>query len=178
MAQVRPVLGNTVQALAQQLAFVKAPFGVDARFVVRKRLQLGIGQKLQLGDTNTVLARNHAIQRTRQRHDALDCLVRCLQHGVIVAVDRDIGVHIAIARMHMQRHPDTPLKHAFVDGHAFLEDGRKSRAGKYALQRSLQLRFPTGAQAVVLQLREQGIHIVQPALPLRAYASNQVLRLR
>ena len=38
MAQVSPVVGNTVQALAQQLAFVEAPLGVDARFVVRKRL--------------------------------------------------------------------------------------------------------------------------------------------
>ena len=52
---------------------------------------------------------NHAIQRTRQRHDALNRLVRRLQHGVVVAVDRDIGMHIAIARVHMQRHPDAAL---------------------------------------------------------------------
>ena len=92
-----------------------------------------------------MFARNHAIQRTRQRHDALNRLVRRLQHRVVVAVNRDIGVHIAIAGMHMQRHPDTPFEHALMDGHAFLKDGCKSRASKYALQRSLQLRFPAGA---------------------------------
>ena len=117
---------HTLETWAQQLAFVEAPFGINTRFVVRKRLQLGIGQKLQLGDTNTVLTRNHAIQRTRQGHDALYGLVRRLQHRVIIAIDRDIGVHIAIARMHMQRNPDAAFEHPFMYGHAFLENGRKS----------------------------------------------------
>ena len=50
-------------------------------------------------------------RRARQLHDARDRLVRRLQHLVVVAVDRDVGVHVAVAGMHVQRHPDAAAQH-------------------------------------------------------------------
>ena len=47
---------------AQQFAFVEAAFWVDLGFVVCKRLELVVGQELQLGDANAVLARNHTVE--------------------------------------------------------------------------------------------------------------------
>ena len=44
------------QTLTQKLAFVEPPFRVDALLVIGKGLQFGVGQKLQLGDANAVLA--------------------------------------------------------------------------------------------------------------------------
>ena len=120
-----------------------------------------------------MLARDHAVQRTGQRHDAFDRTVGGLQHVVVVAVDRDIGMHIAVTGMHVQRNPDPALEHALVDCCALGADGSKGAAGEQGLQGLAQLHFPAGAQAVVLQLRKQGVHLVQPTLPLGTHASDQ-----
>ena len=48
--------------ISEQLAFVKTPFRVHLGFVVGKRLQFGVAQKLQLGDANAVLPGNHTVQ--------------------------------------------------------------------------------------------------------------------
>ena len=49
--------------------------------------------------------RDDAAQASRQLHDARDGLVRRLQHRVVVAVDGDVGVHVAVAGVHVQGHP-------------------------------------------------------------------------
>ncbi len=46
-----------------------------------------------------------------------------LQHFVVVAVDGQVGVHVAVARVHVQRHPHAALEHALVDGIALGQDG-------------------------------------------------------
>ena len=81
-------IGVAVGGLAQQFAFVEVTLRVHARFVIGKGLQLGVAQIGHLGDANAVLARDHAIERARQRHDATHRFVGGLQHVVVVAVDR------------------------------------------------------------------------------------------
>ena len=103
--------------------------------------------------------------------------MRRLQHGVVVAVDRNVRVHVAIARVHVQRDPNPALEHSFVDSVAFGQDRLKRHAGEDAAQWRLQLRFPARAQGVVLQLDEQRVDLIQPALPLRAHLAYQTLRL-
>ena len=98
-----------MRLISQQLALVEAPFRVDALLVVGEGLKLGVAQIFELGDADAVLARDHAIQRSRQRHDAPDRAVRALQHGVVIAVDRQVGMHIAVAGVHVQRGPDPSL---------------------------------------------------------------------
>jgi hypothetical protein len=38
-----------------------------------------------------------------------------LQHLVVIGIDRDVGVHVAIARVHMQRDPDSAPQDLLVD---------------------------------------------------------------
>ena len=54
-----------------------------------------------------MLAGDDPVEPARDAHDASDRCPGRLQHLVIVGVDRDVGVHIAIAGMHVQRHEDT-----------------------------------------------------------------------
>ncbi|MNV08932.1 hypothetical protein D3C71_994100 [compost metagenome] len=159
--------------ISEQLTLVETAFRVHLALVLGKGAQLFVGQKLQLGDANAVFARDHAVQAARQHHDARHGLVRGLQHLIVVAVDGQVSVHIAVARMHVQRHPHPALEHALVDGHSLVQDGLERRAGEDALQRRPQLGLPAGAQRVVLQLGEQCFHIVQPALPQRAHPFHQ-----
>ena len=125
-----------------------------------------------------MLARDHAIERACQRHDAFDGPVCGLQHLVVVAVDRNVGVHIAVARVHVQRHPDTAFEHQLVNGVALSQDRLKRPAGEDFLQRQANLGFPAGAQGVVLQLRKQRVHVAQPAAPQLTYVGNQRCGLR
>ncbi len=111
--------------VAQELALVEAALRIDAVLVVRKRLQLFGCQKVQFGDANAVLARDHAIQRTRQHHDARHGMVRGLQHFIVIAVDRQVGVHIAVASMHMERGPHTPFENLLVNDVALLKNRGK-----------------------------------------------------
>ena len=164
--------------VAQQLALVEAALGVHAVFVVGERLQLFSRQEVQLGDADAVLAGDDAIERARQHHDAGHGTVRRLQHVVVVAVDGQVGVHVAVARMHVQRHPDAALEHAAVDGRAFIQDGLESRAIEDGLQRRTKLGFPAGAQRVVLQLRKHRLDLVQPAAPESTNLAHQSQRLR
>ena len=84
----------------------------------------------------------------RQRHDARHRLVRGLQHLVVVAVDRDVGVHVAVAGVHVQRHPDAALAAPrWWIALALGQDRRERGAGEDRLQRRADLRLPAGAQA-------------------------------
>ena len=164
--------------VAQQLAFVEPAFGVYTQLVVREGLQFGFGQKVQLGDADAVLAGDDAVERARQHHDAGDGAVRSLQHVVVVTVDGEVGMHIAVTRMHMQRHPDAAFEHPGMNGAALIQDGLKSRAIENCLQRQAQLGFPAGAQGVVLQLCKQGLDLIEPAAPQAAHFPHQAKRLR
>jgi len=51
-----------------------------------------------------MLSGDHSVQGERQRHHLIHHPVCFLQHQVVVRVDRNIGVHIAITGMHVQRY--------------------------------------------------------------------------
>jgi hypothetical protein len=132
-----------------------------------------------------MLAADHAAQPPRQRHDARHRLVGGLQHRIVVAVDGDVGVHVAVAGVHVQRHPHAAAQHLGVDRAAALDDRRERGAGEHRLQRLQQLLLPRRAQRVVLQQREHGsaavglhhVQVLQPVLPQRAHLAQQRQRL-
>jgi len=182
--------GSRVGAVAaQQFALVEAPLGVDAPLVVGKGRQLRVAQEGEFGDADAVLARYHAAQAARQCHDARHRFVGRLQHGVVVAVDGDVGVHIAVTGMHVQGGPDAATQHVLVDTAAFVQQGRKGRTSEYRLQRLEDLRLPRRPQPPLLQQGKAGfaggavlaglhdVEPVQPVLPQRAHLGQQGLRL-
>ncbi len=158
---------------AQQLALVEAALGVDAGLVFGKGAQLFVAEEFELRDADAVLARDHAVEAARQRHDAHHRGMRGLQHVVVVAVHGDVGVHVAVTRVHVQRDPHAALEHALVDGRAFGQDRRELGTREDLLQRLAQLRLPARAQAMVLQLREQRIDVLEPTGPQRPHLVHQ-----
>jgi len=75
------------------------------------------------------------LRRARKEPDRLERLddafhrrVRGLKHLVVVAIDRDVGVHVAVAGVHVQRHPQPAVQHLAVDAHAAVDDRRERAA--------------------------------------------------
>jgi len=110
-------------------------------------------------------------------HDAGHRLVCSLEHHIVVAVDRNVGVHIAITCMHMQSNPDTAFEHTLVDRVARVQDRLKLSTCEYVFEHSTDLRFPTRAQAMVLQLRKQCVAVIQPLLPSATHVGQHRTRL-
>ena len=77
--------------------------------------------------------------------------MRHLQHVVVVAVDRDVGVHIAVTGVHVQGDPNLALEHTLVYGLDLQHQRLKGAAREHIVQRLEQLQLPTGSQSVVLQ---------------------------
>ena len=109
-----------------------------------------------------MLARNHAIEGPRQGHDAVHRFMRGLQHVVVIAVDRQIGVHIAVACMHMQSGPDTAFQNLLMG----LVQGKSQRGESRAVEQTVQglahIGFPTRPQTVALQRREKLVYAIEP----------------
>ena len=139
-----------------QLALVEATFRIDPFLVASKSADLFIGQKFQLGDADAVLARDHAIERTRQQHDAGDCRMRILQHLVMVRVHRNVGMHVAVTGMHVQRHKNATTQHALVDRRALFQDQAERAAGKNLSQHGAHFGLPRHPQRAVLGQVEHG----------------------
>ena len=81
-------------------------------------------------------------------------------------------MHVAITGMHVQSHPNAAFEHALVNGNAFVKNRLECCPRKNALERQFNLGFPTGAQSMVLQLGEQGVHTLQPSLPQVAHITH------
>ena len=111
----------------QQLAGVEASLGIHLGLVGAERLELGRLEELELGDADAVLTGDRAAERARQRHDARHRVGGARQHLVVVRVDRDVGMHVAVARVHVQRDEHAPTKHASVDLLRALEDAAGTR---------------------------------------------------
>nr|GEU28526.1 hypothetical protein [Tanacetum cinerariifolium] len=139
----------------QQLALVEAAFRIDAQLVVAERADFLFVQELELGDADAVFARDHAVERTGQLHDARDGLVRQLQHLVVVGVDRQVGVDIAVARVHVQRHEYASAQHAFMDGRRLVEDQFIGGAVEDLAQLGADFLLPRHADGAVLHHVEQ-----------------------
>ena len=135
----------------QQLASIEMPVRVDLVFVSGERRNFFRRQKLQLGDADAVLARDHAAELGGQRHDALHRLIRRLQHGVVVGVYRDVGVHIAVTGVHMQR-DEYPAAQYFLMNCIKLSQHRLQLAASEKLMQGLAyFALPRHANGVVLQ---------------------------
>ena len=145
---------------------------IDALLVRAEIADLVVGQELQLGDADAVLARNHAVERTRELHDALDRVMRVLQHLVVVGVDRDVRVHVAVARMHVQRDEHAAAQHALVDRLRFVEDRLELAAVEDLPQFRANLLLPRHADRAVLRDVEDG------RVRLRVDAVGELLRKR
>ncbi|OMP13753.1 hypothetical protein COLO4_01016 [Corchorus olitorius] len=141
--------------IAQQLALVEAAVRIDAALVGSEVGDLFVGQEFQLGDADAVLARNHTVQRTRQRHDAGHRLVGVLQHVVVIRVDGDVGVHVAVTGVHVQRHEHAAAQHFLVDRLGLIEDRLELAAVEDLAQLGANLRLPRHADRPILQQVEQ-----------------------
>ena len=149
-AEARRVRVRHVGA-GHQLALVESPFGIDRVLVAAKTRCLFVGQELELRDADAVLARDHAAQVARDLHDAGNRGVRSLQHHVVVGIDGNVGVNIAVARVHVQRYEHAAAQHAFVNCVGFREYRRKRVAGKDAMQRRPHFGLPRSSDRVILQ---------------------------
>ena len=103
-----------------------------------------------------MFAGDDAIEAAGEVHDALDGPVGRLQHGVVVGVDRDIGVHVAVAGMHVQCDEDATAQDFLVDGVDPFDDRVIDGAVENLGQACPQLLLPRGAHGVILQTVEEG----------------------
>ena len=102
-------------AARQQLAGIETTVRVNPLFVVAERLDFLRRQEFKLGNADAVFAGNDAIQFSREGHDARHCRVRFLQHAVVVGIHRNVGVHIAVACVHMQRNKYAAMQYFLME---------------------------------------------------------------
>ncbi len=86
----------------QQFTAIKNPIRIDSLLIVNKALQVLRRHIADLGDPDTMLTGNHPAEFSGQGHDAVNDTLRLLHHPVIVGIDGDIGVYVAIAGVHVQ----------------------------------------------------------------------------
>ena len=127
---------------AQELALVEAAVRIDFFLVVGKVRQRGVVEEFQLGQPNAVFARDHAAEVSSELHDACDSSIRALQHGVVVGVDRDVCVYVAVAGVHVQGDEDPALQHVLVDAVAGFEDAGVFAADEKLLQWTAEFALP------------------------------------
>ena len=89
-------------------------------------------------------------------HDPLDRLVGRLQHLVIIRIDRQVGVHIAVAGVHVQGNEDAAAQHFLVDGFNAFDNRAIDATVEDLGQADMQLLLPRCAHRVILQAVEQG----------------------
>jgi hypothetical protein len=131
-----------------------------------------------------VLARDHAVEAARQRHDARHRLVRGLQHLVVVAVDRDVGVHVAVAGVHVQRDPDAAAQHLlWMRRHSSTIGAKAAPANsccsgcRICVFHEARRRGPAAARRSCAAVRPAPRRVRQPAAPQRAHLAQQRERL-
>ena len=129
--------------IAQQLAAVEAALGIDRSLVRGERRDLVVGQVLELGDADAVLAGDHAAQAPRERHDARDRRVGVLQHRVVVGVDGQVRVHVAVARVHVQRDEHAAAQHPRVDVRAGASSPARTRVPRRSPRAAPSVRAST-----------------------------------
>ena len=137
--------------VAQQLALVEAALRIDPPLVLGERPQFLVGQVLELRDADPVLARDHAVERARERHDPRHRRARLLQHRVVVGVDGQVRVDVAVAGVHVQRDEHAAAQHLRMDRVDVREHRRERAPVEQFLQRRLELGLPRHDGRMVLQ---------------------------
>ncbi len=103
--------------------------------------------------------------------------VASLQHPVVVRVDRQVRVHVAVARVHVQRDEHAAPQHACVGLADRREHGRERPAVEQVLERRAQLGLPRHDARVALQRRKRLVDPVEQVLPARAHRGDDPARL-
>ena len=150
----------------QQLAAVEHAARIHALLVFGEGLQGAGGQVLDLGQPDAVFPGDHAPQGDGQVHDAIDDAFRLLEHLIVVGVDGDVGVHVAIAGVHVQGHEQAAGTDATVDLVDARVHGREFQSAEDLLQGSFHL-APVGDAQVAAQEQIQHPVAVAQARPLR-----------
>ena len=140
----------------EQLARVEAAVRIDALLVRAEFADFVVGQEFQLRDADAVLAGNHAVERARELHDARDRVMRVLQHLVVVGVDGDVRVNVAVARVHVERDEHAAAQHLLVDVLRFVEDRLELAAVENLAQFRADFLLPRNAHRAVLRDVEHG----------------------
>src|ERR1700675_171257 len=130
---------------------VEAALRIDAVLVGTKLRELRVGKILQLGNADAVFAGNHAVQVAGNAHDPRHNAIGCVQHRVVVRVDRNVGMHVAVARMHVHGDESAAVKDAPVYRIAIAKHLRKRGADKNAREDRAHLALPAYPDAAVLQ---------------------------
>ena len=79
------------------------PLGINAVKIVVKRRKIGRIQKFDFRETDTVLTGNGASEPLYGFHHQLHGFFAELHHLIVVGIERNVGVDIAVAGMHVQR---------------------------------------------------------------------------
>ena len=152
-----------------------------------------------------MFAGDHAAQVAGDAHDARHGRRGRLQHLVVVGIDRDVGVHVAIARVHVQGDEQATPQDLGVGGLAGGHDGRKGIPDEQFAQGSAAFALPGHPDGPVLQqvknrrcgilrrkarcgqrpesaqvrqrLRHRRIHVVEQPLPAMTHAQQYLARL-
>ncbi len=135
-------VGALQVAAGQQLALVEVALRVDQLLVCGERGDFIRFQEIEFGDADAVFARDHPAQILRQLHDARHRAIGLLQHFVVVRVHRNVGVHVAVPGVHVQRDEHATFQHTLVQGVALVENGLISAAAENLAQRFAHFAFP------------------------------------
>ena len=121
---------------------------------------------------------DHPAEGARELHDARHRRVGLAQHLVVVGVHRDVGVHVAVAGVHVQRHEDARAQHLGVDRLDRLHHRLEVAPGEDVAQRLAQLRLPRDARAVQLHGLEHGgvVEALEGGAPARGHLARELQR--
>jgi len=107
--------GDIESRAVAQLAAVEEAVRVHLVEVLVEGFQLFIRHEGDLCHADTVFARNRAAEALRDTHHHIDALIGFGHHVRIIGMHRNIGVHVAVARMHMKRDEEAFPQDPVVD---------------------------------------------------------------
>ena len=153
-------IGVAQIAAGQELAAVEMTLRVDAVLVAPEIRRLRLRQELELRDADAVFARDHAIQAARDLHDAFNRAIRLLEHLVVVGIDRNVRMHVAVAGVHVQSDPHATAQDALMDRLDVCKNRCERCADEQAPQVRTDFRLPGCANGSVLhQIEHRGVRL-------------------
>ena len=134
--------GDIETGAVAQLAAVEEAVRVHLVEVLVEGLQLLIRQEGNLGHADAVFARNRAAEALRDAHHHVDALIGFGHHVGVIGMHRNIGVHVAVACMHMKRDEEALSQDPVMDIIDRLADVGEVFADQEFLQGILHLAAP------------------------------------
>ncbi len=138
-----------------QLALVEAALRINLGLVGMERRNFLCGEEFVLGNPDAMLAGNHPAQPACQHHDACHGSIRFAQHLVMVGVDWQVGVYIAVAGVHVQGHEHAAAQHFLVDCINAFEHRAIHISLEDFFEFGAQLGFPGDAYGIILHAMEE-----------------------